>query len=230
MIHSESIAKLAEALSKAQGEIKGAKKDSTNPHFKSQYADLESTWEACRGPLSKHGLSVVQMPYSRDGKIGVETLLLHSTGEWIKGEIEVKMAQESNPQNAGSILTYLRRYSLQGAVGIAPEDDDANAASPKPGVYHAPAPVHEPATQPKEGAKSVDELRIELNDLAQIAVDAGLYKDLGDAVQSFTTTEKFKSKCRDVAGLTKDWAISAAIKKATGILNAKQPIDDDVPY
>lgn len=128
---SGTIAELAKALSKAQGEMKGAKKDSTNPHFKSQYADLESSWDACRGPLSKHGLSVVQIPFDSEGKIGTETILLHESGEWIKGTISVKMAQDTNPQVAGSILTYLRRYSLQGAVGISPADDDGNAAAGK---------------------------------------------------------------------------------------------------
>lgn len=124
-----TISKLAEALAKAQGEIEGARKDSTNPHFKSKYADLESTWAACRKPLSKHGLSVVQMPFDNDGRVGIETMLLHESGEWIKGIISVKASQEANPQIAGSILTYLRRYSLQGAVGIAPEDDDGNAGA-----------------------------------------------------------------------------------------------------
>jgi hypothetical protein len=132
MERSESIAKLAEALSKAQGEIEGAKKGSLNPHFKSKYADLDSTWDACRKSLSKYGLAVVQMPFDNEGKIGVETMLMHDSGEWLKGNISVKMSQETNPQNAGSILTYLRRYSLQGAVGIAPEDDDGNAGSGRP--------------------------------------------------------------------------------------------------
>ena len=86
---------------------------------------------------------------------------------------------------------------------------------------------------PAPGDKSVDELRRELAELGEIAVEAGIYDNLGDAVQSFTTTEKFKSKCRDVAGLTKDWAIKAAIKKAQGILNAKNPqaaANGDIPY
>lgn len=141
MERSESIAKLAEALAKAQGEIEGAKKGKENPHFRSKYADLDSTWEACRKPLSAHGLSVVQLPFDCDGKIGVETLLMHESGEWIKGNISVKMTQETNPQNAGSILTYLRRYSLQGAVGIAPEDDDGNAAAGKAAPVDNAPPV-----------------------------------------------------------------------------------------
>jgi hypothetical protein len=134
MERSGSIAKLAEALSKAQGELEGAKKAGFNPYFRSKYADLESTWDACRPALAKHGLSVVQMPFNinNTGMIGVETILMHESGEWISGSISLRMEEETNPQNAGSILTYLRRYSLQGAVGIAPEDDDANAAAGRP--------------------------------------------------------------------------------------------------
>lgn len=161
MERSESIAKLAEALSKAQGEIEGAKKGKENPHFRSKYADLDSTWEACRRPLSAHGLSVVQLPFDCDGKIGVETILMHSSGEWIKGNISVKMTQETNPQNAGSILTYLRRYSLQGAVGIAPEDDDGNAASGKAApVDNAPkVDVDDAVIATLVAAKTVPELQ-----------------------------------------------------------------------
>ena len=128
---SASVMELAKALAKAQGELKSAKKNKVNPHFRSQYADLESTLEACREPLSRNGLSIVQMPFDTDGRIGVETVLLHESGEWIKGNLAVKMTQETNPQNAGSILSYLRRYSLQAAVGIATEDDDADAVSDK---------------------------------------------------------------------------------------------------
>ena len=79
------------------------------------------------------------MPFDNEGKIGIETILLHESGEWIKGNIAVKMSQDTNPQNAGSILTYLRRYSLQGAVGISPEDDDGNSGAGK--VVGAPPKV-----------------------------------------------------------------------------------------
>ena len=161
-----TIGKLAEALSKAQGEMEGAKKDSTNPHFKSKYADIESTWAACRAPLSKHGLSVVQMPFDREGKIGVGTVLLHDSGEWIRGEISVKMTQDTNPQIAGSILTYLRRYSLQGAVGIAPEDDDGNTATAKQGYTVQPedVPTGDPVILATiDAAKTVEELQAAWN-------------------------------------------------------------------
>jgi hypothetical protein len=133
MTQSETIAKLAEALAKAQGAMEGAVKDSANPYFKSKYADLASVWGACRKALSDNGLSVIQatayMPESPDN-IVVDTRLCHSSGEWIEGRIVMKPVK-SDPQGIGSCLTYARRYALSAMVGIAPEDDDGNAASGK---------------------------------------------------------------------------------------------------
>lgn len=126
---STEIGKLAEALAKAQGEIKGAAKDSTNPHYRSKYADLASVWDACRQALTKNGLSVVQLPdVSADG-VFLHTTLAHSSGQWMRGTMPVKPVQDT-PQGLGSALTYARRYSLAAMVGVAPDDDDdGNAAS-----------------------------------------------------------------------------------------------------
>jgi hypothetical protein len=130
---SDEIGKLAESLAKAQSVIEGAKKDASNPFFKSSYSTLSSVWDACRKPLSDNGLSVVQttefMPEHPD-MVCIETILCHSSGQWIKGKLAVKPVK-ADPQSVGSCITYLRRYSLQSMVGIAPEDDDGNAASGK---------------------------------------------------------------------------------------------------
>lgn len=130
MNKSDSIEKLAEALSKAQGAMKNAAKESANPYFKSKYADLASVWDACRKELSDNGLAVVQVPAMKDGKVVVTTILLHSSGQWIDGELELTPVKD-DPQGAGSAITYARRYALSGFAGIAPEDDDGNAASGK---------------------------------------------------------------------------------------------------
>lgn len=132
IIRSESIAALADALAKAQREIKGAKKESKNAFFKSQYADLASVWEACREPLTANGLSVVQLPVGGQGdvegaSISVVTLLLHKSGEYIGSEI-VMHPKNDDPQSAGSALAYARRYSLAAIIGIAQIDDDAETA------------------------------------------------------------------------------------------------------
>jgi hypothetical protein len=127
MQHSEQINELAAALAKAQGEIEGASKSSANPHFKSKYADLAACWDACRAPLSKNGLAVVQMPSHEEGVATVTTLLTHSSGQWMRSEVSVKPGKP-DAQGLGSAITYLRRYALMAVVGIAPEDDDGNAA------------------------------------------------------------------------------------------------------
>jgi hypothetical protein len=126
---SDSIASLGAALAKAQGVIVGAAKDRKNPHFNNAYADLASVWDACRAPLSSNGLAVVQDAFNVDGgRVGVRTLLIHSSGEYIQSELTAKPAQDT-PQAVGSVITYLRRYSLASLVGVAPDDDDGNAAS-----------------------------------------------------------------------------------------------------
>lgn len=138
---SDSIAALAAALAKAQGEMEGAAKANINPHFKSKYADLASVWDACRVPLSKHGLSVLQ-PVSADGpRVTVTTILAHSSGEFISESLTMTAAQNT-PQGVGSTITYGRRYGLASMVGIAPEDDDGNAASqPSPAAARADVPT-----------------------------------------------------------------------------------------
>ncbi len=129
MKQSESLVKIAPALIKMQGEIKGAIKDSTNPFFKASYADLESCWEAVRDALQKNDLAVIQT-FGFIPTVGpsLHTLLIHSSGEWISGEQPLCM-EEVNPQDLGSASTYARRYGLSAITGLIQVDDDANSAS-----------------------------------------------------------------------------------------------------
>ena len=130
MNKSESIGKLAEALAKAQGVIEGAHKSSSNPYFKSKYADLASVWDAIRKPLSDNGLAVIQtgVPNAEHDLISIETTLCHTSGEWVSGIISVKAAK-TDPQSVISCVTYLRRASLSAIAGVSPEDDDAEAVT-----------------------------------------------------------------------------------------------------
>lgn len=136
MQKSESIANLAAALSKAQGQIETAKKTSANPYFKSKYADLSEVWDACRVALGANGLAVVQFPVSSEEGIGVETILMHSSGEWMSEKffLPISASKEGSltAQGGGSCVTYARRYALAAVVGVCPEDDDGNAASKSP--------------------------------------------------------------------------------------------------
>jgi hypothetical protein len=124
---SDSIVKVAEALSKAQAEIQPVIKDASNPFYGSKYADLATVWAAIRKPLTDNGLSVIQEPGTDNGKITLTTTLLHSSGEYIRSVISMPVTK-SDAQGYGSAITYARRYALQSIAGIAPEDDDGNAA------------------------------------------------------------------------------------------------------
>ena len=156
MKHSESIALLAGALAKAQLQIEPASKNATNPHFRSHYADLASIWDACRGPLNTNGLSIVQFPCDGEvGRIGLCTMIVHSSGEWMSETITVKALKE-DPQFLGGVLTYLRRYSLAAVVGVtATEDDDGNAAS-TPANSRAAAPAPRPYIPPPVSMPAVN--------------------------------------------------------------------------
>jgi hypothetical protein len=145
MNQSEQINELVSALSKAQGEMDGAVKDSLNPHFKSKYADLASVWQACRDPLSKHGLSIVQTLDLLGEKQVLMTILAHASGQWIKSTIQLPI-QRPGPQELGSCLSYCRRYALAAMVGVYQDDDDAESAQK---AYSKKEPVinEEQATQ-----------------------------------------------------------------------------------
>jgi len=127
---SETINELATALSKAQGAIGGAIKDSTNPFFKSKYADLKSVWCVIREPLSANGLSIVQFPESGENGVKLETILMHTSGQWLSNSFEMPVMKK-DAQAVGSAITYARRYALTAIMGVYQEDDDGNTATSK---------------------------------------------------------------------------------------------------
>lgn len=128
MEHSETINQIAAAVIAAQGELGTAKKTADNPFFKSKYADLAAVVETARPVLTRHGLGVVQSA-DCDGELAVvETLLVHTSGEWFKSRTVLKPTK-ADPQGMGSAVTYARRYAFMAIIGMAAEDDDGNAAS-----------------------------------------------------------------------------------------------------
>jgi hypothetical protein len=118
----------AKAFIKAQKEMVNASRDSTNPHFKSKYADLTSVRDACVPFLNEHGIAVLQPIVQIEGKQYVKTILLHESGEEMSCLAEIIHAQNT-AQAHGSGITYARRYGLQSLVCIGAEDDDGNEAS-----------------------------------------------------------------------------------------------------
>jgi hypothetical protein len=131
MRRSETIGQLADALAKAQKDIRVAVKDATNPHFKASYADLASVRAACYTQLAANGIAVAQSPEANGPSVTVTTLLAHSSGEWLEGALTLQ-ARDASPQAVGSAITYGRRYGLASMVGVAPDDDDGEAAQPSP--------------------------------------------------------------------------------------------------
>jgi cellobiose-specific phosphotransferase system component IIA len=132
MNKSENINELASALAKAQAEIRGAVEDSTNPHFRSKYASLQSYIDSAREPLARHGLSVTQLLTQSDcgtNMVSIETVMMHSSGQWISAVFSVPVGNQMTAQAFGSAVTYARRYSFASIVGIAPIDDDGNQAT-----------------------------------------------------------------------------------------------------
>lgn len=127
MKSSELINELANALCNAQGQMGGAVKDSSNPFFKSSYADLTSVIKAIKQPFSDNGLSYTQFPVSSEHGVGVSTRLMHVSGQWLEMEYTLPIVKK-DPQAAGSAITYARRYALQSIAGIPTADDDAESS------------------------------------------------------------------------------------------------------
>ena len=130
MTHSDSIAKIASALVKAQGELNAVSKDGNNPHFGKRYATLANIVDSTRETLRKNGLAVVQTFAETDGSyIDLTTTLLHESGEWLQGTLTMRPSK-ADPQGLGSAATYARRYALSAILGIVTDDDDdGNMAS-----------------------------------------------------------------------------------------------------
>lgn len=148
MSQSEKLAELAKALAKAQSEMAAALKSSENPHFRSKYADLSAVFDACKEALNKNGFAIVQRVENDPNGACVETMLLHSSGEFVSSKCWLPVGQKT-AQAYGSALTYARRYGLSSLAGVYADDgsdDDGNAAS-APAQY-APRPTPTPMQRP----------------------------------------------------------------------------------
>lgn len=120
---------IAAAFVKAQRSFAPALKTNTNPHFRSKYVALDGCIEAVIDALNSNGIALLQPTHESETGVTVETLFVHESGETLSGGKLHVPAAKQDPQGYGSALTYARRYSLMAACGIAPEDDDGNAAS-----------------------------------------------------------------------------------------------------
>jgi hypothetical protein len=144
----------AAAFVRAQKAFGAALKTSANPHYKSRYADLSACVEAVIEGLNANGLALLQFTHPSESGVAVETVLLHESGGKITGGILHVPASKQDAQGYGSALTYARRYSLMATCGIAPEDDDGNAASRR-----APQPQRVSVAEMIAGASTLQQLQ-----------------------------------------------------------------------
>lgn len=127
---SESIINIAKALVAFNAEVKIIEKDAKNPHFKNDYATLDTIINEVRPILAKHGLVIMQFPGGDGEKYTLRTMLIHESGEWIESEPLTMRPVKNDPQGIGSCTTYARRYSLSAMLSLnTGEDDDGNSAT-----------------------------------------------------------------------------------------------------
>jgi hypothetical protein len=238
MILSQSpeLDQLATALAIAQGTIQGAVKDRTNPAFKSSYADLASVWDACRAALSSNGLSVSQHPGRlEDGSATVTTILLHKSGQHI-ASVCAALPRDQSPAAVGSVVTYLRRYALAAAVGVAPEDDDGQAA-------HHTVPLAQPQRAPAEAQRVAEAFGGRVESVERIApTPAGIDPSCPTCSGSMWDNREKKTnpkapdyKCKDKNCQGVIWRHGekprGPVPQSRGpLLDAPPPTDDDMPF
>ena len=162
---------IATALAKAQAEMTNATKDAANPHFKSRYADLASVRAACMPALNRHGIAVIQPYASTEAGEVVKTILIHESGETLECAVPVILGKR-DMQGLGSAYTYARRYGLLAMAGIAPDDDDGNAAAQSVAEMPQFDPVgfRDRVKRALENARSLPDLKIAFSQAYQ---DAG---------------------------------------------------------
>jgi len=204
MEHSTQLNELAPALAKAQSEMGGAVKESANPFFKSKYADLTSVWKACKDALHSNGLSVIQSPVDSEGRIGVSTMLLHTSGQWVRDSFTLGVKKENDPQADGSSITYARRYALAAFVGVCPADDDAEGAMSRKSPNKAPKSANKPTSAKPRGKGSPPADTLSMKDIRKLAASKGLVED--DLQRFMDWYEKDMPMTQGMAkDLTKNW-------------------------
>jgi hypothetical protein len=210
---------IASALVKAQQAFGPALKTNTNPHFRSKYADLSACVEAVIDALNANGIALVQQTHECENGVIVETLFVHESGETFSGGKLHVPAPKHDPQGYGSALSYARRYSLMAACGIAPEDDDGNAASKKPANV-IPASFRSSPLVDEDGRKAIELLPEDqqeyLRDLAMVV--ASLIAEQGAAA----AVAKIEAENLDNEQRMGLWSILDS-KTRSAIKRAKQP-------
>lgn len=164
MNKSESIVEMSKAMAKFQSEVKQPFKDANNPFFKSKYVPLESVVESITSIAPKHGISFVQWASNdENGRVGVSTMIMHTSGEYIEFDPVYMNADKNTAQGAGALISYLKRYSLSAVFGItSDQDDDGNQASGN---------SSKPKNQPKAKPEQIKDLQNKIKQAVEIGGD-----------------------------------------------------------
>ena len=211
MEKSERINELALALTKAQAEMGGAVMDADNPFFKSKYADLGSIIRVIKPPFKKHGLSYSQFPITSEDRIGVETIIVHESGQYLANEFTMRVPK-ADPQSAGGVISYCRRYALQAVCGIPSCDSDGEEymqIDREPDKPKEDKPKEEQSNLPKKSKYDPLPNSPKIGNLSGKLLEE-LSLDELKVVQKFCTTEYWKN------------AVTAEISIKTGDGNIKQ--------
>ena len=200
---------ISSALVKAQKSFAPALKTNTNPHFRSKYVGLDGCVEAVIDALNDNGIFLLQQNHECNDGVIVETIFIHESGEQLSaGKLHVP-ASKFDAQGFGSALTYARRYSLMAACGIAPEDDDGNAAS-KPKIGNIAS-----SKQPLAGA--LDNFNPEeveqLKEIAAEIVDFATRNEWDDAFATYDNISDNDKRVAVWSILSPNSAVRAQIKK-----------------
>ncbi|QDX63667.1 single-stranded DNA-binding protein [Staphylococcus pseudintermedius] len=195
MNKSESVVEINKAMVAFRKEVKQPLKDKNNPFFKSKYVPLENVVEAIDEAATPHGLSYTQWALNdKDGRVGVATMLMHESGEYIEYDPVFMNAEKNTPQGAGSLISYLKRYSLSAIFGItSDQDDDGNIASGK-----------QAKSEPKASAKAVGTLKEEILKFSELMQTLGKQVSVDDVQRQLGIN--------DIQSLNNS-QISACIKK-----------------
>lgn len=222
---SESIAKIAAALVAFSADVKPIEKDGTNPHFRSEYATLDNIIDVTKPLLQKHGLTVMQFPGGDGERITVRTMILHNSGEWIESEPLTLKAVKTDPQGAGSAITYGRRYSYAAALSLSlGDDDDGNAASTPP----RQAQQHTQSTTPQQpqNAPQGQQNGVKMISDAQVGLIKKLLKEKGVPEEEYRLMIAPRVSTKE---LTSQGA-SEVIKKLNEYFAPAPISDDDLPF
>lgn len=230
---SYAIQELAKDLSIMQGKLGKASKDKENPFFKKNYADLESIWDVARELLPAHGLAIVQTIWGTATNPVVITTLIHKSGQWIRGFHTLQSRKPDDPQVAGSLITYGRRYGMAAILGIVQSDDDGNLGSKDTDTKTTQTTKTPPKTEkvpvkmPVSTKKPTDTPQVGLSKARQDQIASQCDKLSEDQCQEFLK----KMGVDSFSDLGKIQNYTQAVKAIASIKKGgKKEATDDIPF